>query len=101
MATRVGRVSLNRGTIRDLLNGGMGMDEVLREDAQKVLSRARGLAPVDTGEYRGSIRLEVDQTDRMVVRVVATDRKSNVIEHEHAVLAKALGASAGERGRTR
>lgn len=101
MATRAGRVSLNRGTIRDLLNGGMGMDEVLREDAQKVLSRALGLAPVDTGMYRESIRLEVDQTDRMVVRVVATDRKSNVIEHEHAVLAKALGASAGEKGRTR
>lgn len=101
MATRVGRVSLNRGTIRNLLNGGYGMAEVLREDAQKVLARARSIAPVDTGEYRDSIHIEDDHTDRMVVRIVADDRKAPIIEHNHAVFARALGASGGRRGRKR
>lgn len=101
MARNVGPVRLNSATMRSLLDGGYGMAEALREDAQKVLARARSIAPVDTGEYRDSIHIEDDHTDRMVVRIVADDRKAPIIEHNHAVLARALGASGGRRGRKR
>jgi hypothetical protein len=105
MASDIGPIKLNHGTLQAILDGGSGMAGVLQSDAAKVLSRAQALAPVESGDYKRSLHIETGHTDRMVVRVVADVRKKGkfpyglMVEREHHVLAKALAASGGRPGR--
>lgn len=85
------KVTINRKGIRELLND-PGVRAELHRLAEPRAARAKATAPVDTGAYRDSIVVEDDTTDRAVVRIVANDPKSHVIEARTGNLAKALGA---------
>lgn len=88
-------VQLISSGMRDLLND-KGVERDLQRRAERVASRARSTAPVDTGAYRDSITVEVSRPhDRVVARVVAKDRKSHVIEARTGNLARALDSAGG------
>lgn len=93
----------SKGIEVKLKRGGMGKllksDEVregLTTRAQRVLDKAYNDAPVDTGDYRDSLHIEQATTDRAVVRVVADDWKSAILEAEHGILSRALDAADGD-----
>ena len=85
------KVVLSHKGMRELLND-PGVRAELHRRADLVAARAKATAPVDTGAYRDSIEIEDDTTDRAVVRIIAKDRKSHIIEARTGNLAKALGA---------
>jgi len=89
MARTEGFRLLSPGMV-DLLhdNGVRGLLTTLAGD---VLARAQAGAPVDTGEYRASLRIIQDTTDRAVVRVGSNDDKAMVIEARTGNLARAVG----------
>lgn len=84
------KIKLNSGQMARLLKSDQ-LRPPLRAVAQAAAARARASAPVDTGEYRNSIRVESDTTDRAVERVVAHDDKATVIEARTGNLKRALG----------
>lgn len=84
------KIDLNSGVMGRLLKSDQ-LRPPLRDVAEKAAARARANAPVDTGEYRNSIRVESDTTDRAVERVVAHDDKAAVIESRTGNLKRALG----------
>ena len=86
------RVRLDRAGMRALLNG-RDVRGAVRREAEQVAQRARSIAPVESGDYRDSIRVVDDTTDRAVARVVASDWKANVIEARDRTLGRALGGS--------
>lgn len=64
--------------------------------AEPILAHAQEIAPVETGAYKASLHLELDLTDRAVVRVVAGDADvdySLAVEAKHATLAVAAHLS--------
>ncbi len=70
-----------------------GTASMLRGKAGPVLSAAQANAPVDTGAYRDSLRLEDDTTDRAVVRVVSDVAYAVLVESQTGNLARALGSA--------
>lgn len=104
MATKVGRVKLNRNTMNELLFGGLGMDAVLAADANRIAAQARAIAPVASGDYQRSIRVQATTrnerggTRRRVYQVVAGGGAvdyARLVELNNSVLARAMGASTG------
>lgn len=91
MATRV---VMNNAGAREVLTS-PEVREMLRQRAQAIAARARSTAPFDTGDYERGIGVEDATTDRAVVRVVAKDRKSLIIESKTGNLVRALGAEGG------
>lgn len=87
------RVRLNSSEIQSYLDGGHGVDALLHAAASSVLSAAQSNAPVDSGEYQGSLHIEEARTDRLVVRVVADAPHALVVEANEGVLARALDAA--------
>lgn len=77
-------------------------DEILRSarveglcasKAQQALSIAQATAPVDTGDYRSRLRVEVkNAAHRRVFRVVGHDKKTLLVESKTGNLARALKA---------
>lgn len=91
MASR-SKFRLNSRTVQEYLDGRYGVQGVLDAEAAKVLDRARGLAPVDTGEYRASLHVVTGHPhDRMAKRVTSSAPHGLVVEARDGVLAKALG----------
>lgn len=84
---------ISRGMRSLLTDRGVGAD--LTKRAERVAARARATAPVATGEYRDSITVETDVTDRVVARVVARDRKSHLIESRTGNLTRAIDSAGG------
>ena len=108
MGVKMGR--LNRDTMNQLLSGGFGVDGVLAADAAAVAAKARAIAPVDTGAYRDSIRVEPivrkerSGTTRLIYRVIAGGGNvdyAGLVERDASVLARAAGASSGRKGKRR
>jgi len=97
----LGPITLNKTTIRSLLDGGQGVRDYLVEDANRVLDQARSLAPVGSGDYQASLHIADYHTDRLVINVISTLPYARQVEREHSVLSKALGASQGEIVRRR
>lgn len=64
-------VRLNQGELRALLespSGAVGRDLVRR--GQRVLNRARDTVPVDTGDLKGSLAMEIVQSsDGLLARI--------------------------------
>lgn len=87
MATKV---KLNHAAMQALLDGGSGVEAILDQHAEQVASRARGNAPVASGDYRDSIHVETEHTDRMVKRVVADVPHALVVEAKTGNLARSL-----------
>ena len=75
-------------------------NDVLEADciplANEVASAARDAAPEDTGEYKGSIHVEIDrrtsEDDWARAKVVAGDPKAAIIESRRSILGRALGS---------
>lgn len=84
------KITLDHSEMKDFLTGSE-VEIPLREIAEKAASKARSTAPVASGAYRDSIDVEVDETDRTVVRVVAHDWKAALIEAKTGNLKRALG----------
>lgn len=93
-------LDLNHGEIRKFLKSD-GVVEALYNEAELILSEAQRLAPVDSGDYRNGLDMDEDVTDRAVVRVVASDPKSVLIESQRGVLARAIRGKARSRSRDR
>lgn len=89
------RVTWNSAAAQAILDGGSGTRALLRAKAQAVLAAAQAAAPVDTGAYRDGLHIEEDRTDRLVVRVVAGDRKGFILEAKSGILARSLDAAGG------
>jgi hypothetical protein len=65
--------------------------DVVKKKAAEALAIAQATAPVDTGAYRDSLKLEQHQAQyRSAWRVVGTDKKTMLIEAKLGVLARAL-----------
>jgi hypothetical protein len=88
------KVTLSSAGMKALLND-PGVRAELTRRAGPVLAAAKASAPVDTGAYKESIAIVQATTDRAVVRVVATDRKSFLVESRTGNLARALDAAGG------
>lgn len=75
-------------------------NDVLEADciplANEIESAAVASAPEDTGEYKGSIHVEVDrrtsEDDWARAKVAADDPKAAIIESRRGVLGRALGS---------
>ena len=92
MSMSVTRFVLKSGGFKEMLNSGEARALVTSE-AQAVLAAAQAGAPVDSGEYRASIHLEQDTTDRAVTRVVASAPHALVVEAMTGNMARALDAA--------
>jgi hypothetical protein len=58
--------------------------------AQEIAADARASAPVDSGDYRNGIHVEVKLQKRVVAVVKASDKKSLLIESKTGNLVRAL-----------
>ena len=87
-------VRLNSGGVQELLDGAVGQ-AVCEPVAQRVLAAAQAGAPVESGDYRSSLRIEVDHTDRVRVSVVADVPHALAVEARTGNLVQALGGGSG------
>lgn len=67
-----------------------GIKRLVLEEAEKVAAIARDTAPVDTGDYKKGIEVQMKEQKRAVALVVGTDRKTMLIESKTGNLARAL-----------
>lgn len=89
------RVKIDYGRpFEEILNSG-GVRDLVTERAERALSAARASAPVASGAYRESLRVEQATTDRAVARVVADVDYAMVVEAKTGNLARALDAAGG------
>jgi hypothetical protein len=88
------RVTLNGRGMKELLHSSEVRDDLTRR-ATPVLAVAQASAPVESGAYRDSLRIEQATTDRAVVRVIADVDHGLVVEAKTGTLARALDAAGG------
>lgn len=90
---RVGkRYVANIGSLEPFLKDNWKTTDLVTNAAEQVAERAKSLAPVETGEYRDSITVEVDEHEtRTVAHVGATVPYSGSVEAAHGTMRKALG----------
>lgn len=68
-----------------------GVTRLCRDVADKVLAAAQASAPVDEGDYRDGLHVEVKTVERRnVALVVGSDPKTMLIESKTGNLARAL-----------
>lgn len=87
------RVTLNHTEIQSYLDGAHGVEAMLDASAERALAAAQSSAPVASGAYRDSLRVETDHTDRMVKRIVSDVDYAMVVEANTGTLARALDAA--------
>lgn len=88
------RVEPNGAGMRALLRD-PGVRAELTRRAERVLAAAKESAPVDTGEYRDSLHVIEDTTDRAAVRVGSDAPHGLLVEAKTGNLARALDAAGG------
>ncbi|MBT2473308.1 HK97 gp10 family phage protein [Microbacterium sp. ISL-103] len=81
----------------DELARGAGITGAVVEAAERIADQVRADAPVDTEDYKNSIRVTVKQQRRSVALVESTDPKALVIEAKTGVMARAAKKSARSR----
>lgn len=85
----------NAAGFRELLSSSE-LSAYLQSKGEAVASAARISAPVESGDYRDSIHVEmVQHPTRIVAQVHASDWKSHIIEADTGNLARALDAAVG------
>jgi hypothetical protein len=84
---------LNHAGIQSYLDGGHGVSAMLHGKAQAVRAAAQADPHDDTGDYERGIVIVEAHTDRLAVRVTATDWKSGILEAEYGILSRALDAA--------
>ena len=91
-------------SVRVKINYGRPFDEILNDPAllgelmpraQRALAAAKADPHDETFAYENSLRIDVTNTDRLVVRVVAGDYKGHILEAKYGILARALDAAGG------
>lgn len=89
------KVKINPGGMGELLKSA-GVRGFVTERAERVLSAAQSSAPVgETGDYKASLHIEQDTTDRAVVRVVADVSYARIVEANTGTLSRALDSAGG------
>lgn len=89
------RVELDSAGMRDLLTS-PGVRADLQTRAERAAAAARAAAPVDTGAYRASIRVETEvHGDRVVSRIVADVDYAMGVEAKTGTLARSLDFAGG------
>lgn len=88
------KVKLNHGGMAALLRD-PGVRAELTRRMERSEQAAKESAPVESGEYRDSIHIEQDTTDRAAVRLVADSDHALVVEAKTGNLARALDAAGG------
>lgn len=83
----------------EALSRSAGVVNLVMAAAQKVASTARSTAPVDSGDYRDGIKVELKYQRRAVALVVGTDPKTMLVESKTGNLARALKANTKGRSR--
>jgi len=105
MGETIGRIKLDSAGMQAILDGQVGgVDAALQADASAIASAARRLAPVDSGAYQASIRVErgrihLSGRDRLAYQVIADEPHAIHVERQASTLAKALGSTSGRLGR--
>ena len=66
------------------------VEALVKRPAERVAAAARASAPVDTGAYRDSIRVETKRQKRVVALVVADSEHALGVESRTGNLARAL-----------
>lgn len=85
------RVKLNSKGIQEMLLSAE-MQAMLNAKAEEVAATARSTAPVESGEYAGSIETRENPTpNRARAEVVANDDKAMIVESRTRNLGSALG----------
>lgn len=87
-------MNFNNAFFQDLANS-PGVVGLVKDAAERVAEAARNSAPVDSGDYRDSIHVDVvpDRRIRTVALVVADDPKTMIIESKTGNLARSLKRS--------
>lgn len=93
MATAI-KVKLNTAGIGELLKSAPLRSD-LTARMERVLSAAKSGAPVASGTYRDSLRIEQATTDRAVVHVVSDVSYAMAVEARTGNLARALDQAGG------
>lgn len=89
------RTKLNSRGMAELLKSS-DVRGFITDRAERVLSAAQGSAPVGaTGDYKASLHIEQDTTDRAVVRVVADVPYARIVEANTGTLSRALDSAGG------
>jgi hypothetical protein len=71
-----------------------GVEAAVRDAGQRVLSAAQSGAPVKSGDYQSSLRLDVEEhRSRVVAHVWSGDPAGNLIERRTGNLRRALGSA--------
>jgi hypothetical protein len=86
------RVTLDSSGVLDALSSA-AVRAQLESIAHRVEAAAIASAPVKTGNYKNSIHVEDDTTDRARVRVVASAPHAHLVEARTGNLARALGSA--------
>ena len=86
------RVKLRSAGMREILNGPAMERDMLRR-AERAADAARSSAPVESGQYRDSIRATVEHTDRAVGRVYADAPHALVVEAKTRTLGRSIDAA--------
>lgn len=81
----------------DELARGPGITGAVVKAAEEIADQVRADAPVDTSDYKNSIRVTMKQQRRSVALVESTDPKALVIEAKTGVMARAAKKSARSR----
>lgn len=86
------RIKLKSSGMEAMLKSA-GVRSQLDGPAEAVLAAAIADAPVKTGNYRDSLHIEDDTTDRAVKRIVASAPHAHLVEAQSGTLARALDAA--------
>ncbi|MEU4016181.1 HK97 gp10 family phage protein [Microbacterium sp. NPDC028030] len=76
---------------------GPGITGAVVQAAERIADQVRADAPVDSGDFKASIRVTVKQQRRSVGLVQSTDPKALIIESKTGVMARAAKKSARRR----
>lgn len=79
--------------IQDMLNNNPAVNDDLMARAQRVLAAAKAGAPVASGAYRDSLRIEEGRTDRQYVRVGSDLVYAPAVEARNGTLSRSLDAA--------
>lgn len=87
------KVQFHAGSLDEALRSPK-LAAMLQEKAEAVAATARATAPVESGEYRDSIVVQVEQhPTRVVAHVAAKAPHAHLVEADTGNLARALGSA--------
>lgn len=83
--------------VLDALTRHPGIVSAVSAATERIAATVRADAPVDSGDYKASIRTRLKFQERVVGIVEATDEKSLIIEARTGVMARAAKKNARRR----